>query len=327
MTPDYRLTVDGTDITPKVRPRLISLRLTAKRGNEANQLDLDLDDSDGKLAIPRTGAKIRLQLGYVETGLVDKGSFTVDEAEWSAAPGTVSIKARAADQTGNFRIRTERSWRDTTIGAIVRQLAGANGLEARIDPDLAGIAIPTYVQHHKSDMALLRQLGRENDAVATVMDGKLLFTRIGKGTTAGGKPLPGLVIRRSMVTPGSRLRFTDRGAGAGVEARWHDQDSGDRKTVKVGGGKGKAKRLRRVYHSEATARRAAQAENGRTARGGAEFTCSLSQGDATLYPERGATLQGFKAEADAITWIIVQVEHGLDKSGGFLTSLTLEQKG
>jgi phage protein D len=323
---DFALTVDGVDITGKVRPRLSSLRLTSKRGGEADQLDLVLDDSDGRLALPPAGAVIRLKLGIAGAALVDKGSFKVDEPEWSCPGDQISLRGRAADLTAGFRIRTERSWRDTTIGAIVRQLAGANGLDPRIDPDLAGIALPTLVQHNTSDMALLRRLGRDHDAVATVKDGKLLFSRIGKGSTATGKALPGLTLKRADVAS-CRVRFTARGADAGVEARWHDQDAGDRKTVKVGGGKGKPKRLRKVYYSEAAARHAAQAENGRTKRGGAEATIDLSAPRPDLYPERGVTLQGFKAGVDGSSWIISEVSHSLDKAGGLRTSLTLEAKG
>ena len=326
---DYRLTVDGQDFTPKVRPRLISLQLTVKRGGEADQLDLVLDDADGKLALPKTGAKIRLQLGWkqgagVNVGLVDKGAFTVDEVEWSGPPDVVIIRARAADLTDNFRIRREKSWRGTTLGAVIRDIAGSNGLEPKIDGALAGIAIPILAQHQNSDMALLRRLGREHDAVATVKDGKLIFSPIGKGASVSGKALPGLTLRRRDVGRYS-LSLKDRGAGAGVESRWHDQDSGERKTVKVGGGKGKPKRLRRIYHSEAAARAAANAENGRTARGAYEFSCDLALGQADLYPERPIKLAGFKSAADAITWILAEVTHSLDGSG-FRTSLKFETK-
>ena len=40
-----------------------------------------------------------------------------------------------------------------------------------------------------------------------------------------------------------------------MEARWHDQDAGERKTV-TAGGSGKRKRLRRVYANQADARAA-----------------------------------------------------------------------
>jgi phage protein D len=328
--PDYRITIGGEDITPKVRPRLVSLRISEKRGGEADQLDLVLDDADGKLALPKKGALIRVRLGWaqgadVRPGLVDKGSFKVDEVEWGGEPDKITIRGRSADLTDKFRVRQERSWRDTTLGAIVREIAGANGLEPKIDAKLAAITISVLAQHNESDMALLRRLGRQHDAVATVKDGKLIFSPIGKGATASGRALPGLTIKRSDGS-GPSYRELDRGGSAGVEARWHDQGTGTRKTVKAGGGTGKPRRLRRVFHSEADARAAANAANGRTKRGAAEFGFTLAYGRADIYPERAVTLSGFKPEADAKTWLIAELTHELDKQG-YRNTLKLETKG
>src|SRR3546814_10890009 len=76
---DWRVTLDGNDLTDRLRPRLVSLSLSEKRGDEADQLDTVLDDSDGMLAIPKEGAVLRVQLGWkqgrdVTAGLVDKRS-------------------------------------------------------------------------------------------------------------------------------------------------------------------------------------------------------------------------------------------------------------
>ena len=73
--PAYRILVDGQDITPTIRPRLESLRLTDNRGLEADTLDITLDDTDGALALPPRGARVRLALGWVGQPLVDKGDY------------------------------------------------------------------------------------------------------------------------------------------------------------------------------------------------------------------------------------------------------------
>ncbi|WP_244859255.1 hypothetical protein [Shewanella dokdonensis] len=64
MQPDYRIVVDGKDISSKLRPRLISLTLEDKRGFEADTLELQLDDSDGQLQLPRKGASMQVLLGW-----------------------------------------------------------------------------------------------------------------------------------------------------------------------------------------------------------------------------------------------------------------------
>lgn len=325
----YVVIVDGKDISAKVRPRLISLSLTEKRGGEADQLDLVLDDSKGDLAIPKEGAIISLSLGWaqgrdVAKGLVAKGRFKVDEAGHSGPPDIITISARSADLQGDFRVRKERSWRGKTLGAIVAQVATDNGLEPRIAADLASITVDVVDQDGKSDMALVRDLGKKYDAVATVKDRKLVFARVGAGVTSSGLAIPPLTITRRK---GDRhdYRRAERDKYDGAEARWHDKGAARRKTEKAGGkGTGASpKRLKRIYASQADAQAAAAAEAQRIARGAAELSLSLALGDAAIYPERRVTVAGFKAEIDAQKWLISEVTHAID-GAGFRTRLKLE---
>jgi phage protein D len=334
---DFRLTLDGQDLTDRVRPRLVSLRLSEKRGGEADDLDLVLDDSDGRLVIPRKGVLIRLALGWkcgadVNVGMVDKGSFTVDEASWDSAPDTITIRARSADLTAGYRVRRERSHRATTLGAIVAQVATAHGYSPHVDASLASVPVDVLVQDQRSDMAMIRALGRQHDAVATVKNGKLILKRIGATATSSGRVIAAKTIRRSDVDRAT-WRTVERDAYTKVEARWHDQDGATRKTVSADiVGKGgeatddkKVRRLKKVYHSEGDAKAAAQAEAGRVGRRGAELELGLGFGRPDLYPERRVAVAGFKPQIDAAAWIIAKADHSLDARGGLTTSLALEQ--
>ena len=57
--------------------RIISISLTDKSGFEADELTVSLSDHDGKLALPPKSAEITIALGYIETGIVDKGSYKI----------------------------------------------------------------------------------------------------------------------------------------------------------------------------------------------------------------------------------------------------------
>lgn len=324
--PDFALTLDGQDLTARVRPRLISLTLTDKRDGEADQLDIVLDDSDGRLALPREGAELTLQLGWkkgseVTVGLVDKGRFTVDEVEHGGPPDTITIRARSADFTSDIRNRREKSWRDTTLGAIVGDIASQNRLQARCAPALASIAVKTAVQSRESDIAFLRRLGRKHDAIATIKHGALIFGAKGSGLTPSGKPIPPVTIRRGEQDQHS-YKVEKREEAEGVTASWHDRDAAEKKDVTIGKGKG-ARRLGRTYGSKKDASRAARAEQSRAARQPRKLSLTLAYGQADLYPERKAKVSGFKAEIDAISWLIVEVKHQLSNSG-FTSSVEME---
>jgi phage protein D len=71
---------------------------------------------------------VRLWLGWDDTGLIDKGSFTVDETEHSGAPDTLSIRARSADLRGGLKAKKERSFDATTLGTVIGAIATAQGL-------------------------------------------------------------------------------------------------------------------------------------------------------------------------------------------------------
>ena len=325
--PDWRVTLDGKDLSDKIRPRLVSLSLSEKRGDEADQLDIVLTDHDGGLDIPPEGAVLKLQLGWkqgrdVTVGLVDKGSFKVDDVSHSGPPDQITIRARAADFTSTIRNRRDKSWKDTTLGAVLRDVAGRNGLTARIAPALASIALKSVTQSRESDIAFLRRLGRENDAVATIKDKNLIFSPKGAGTTTSGKTLPTLTIRRDQAGSHNWQR-QKRDGQAGVTASWHDKGAAKRKTVTVGEGDD-AKKLRKVYPDEASAKRAANAERDRLKRAPATLDINLPLGRADAMPEARVTVSGYKAQIDATAWLITEVTHRLDKSGGYQGSLRME---
>ena len=64
IAPAFMLTLDGDDITQNFSDRLISLTMTDNRGFEADQLDIELDDTDGLVELPPRGAKLTLWLGW-----------------------------------------------------------------------------------------------------------------------------------------------------------------------------------------------------------------------------------------------------------------------
>jgi phage protein D len=325
--PDWRVTLDDVDLTDRIRPRLVSLTLSEKRGDEADQLDIVLSDADGRLAIPPEGAVLRVHLGWLQgsdvtPGLIDKGAFKVDDVTHSGPPDRIAIKARAVDFNSDIRNRRSHSWTRTMLGTVLQAVAGRNGLSARVAADLGAIALPAVHQSRESDIAFLRRLGREHDAVATIKAGALIFARTGAGRTASGQSLPSLTLTRRD-GDGHSWQRQQRDGQTGVTASWHDRAGAKRQTVTVGKADG-AKRLRRVYPDEASARRAAEAERARLARAPATLDMRLALGRPDSFPEARVTATGFKPEIDATTWLISEVTHRLDKSGGFRTDLRME---
>nr|WP_220459475.1 phage late control D family protein [Pseudomonas sp. MD195_PC81_125] len=322
--PAYRITVDGNDIAHLISPRLMSLDLTDNRGIEADQLSITLSDHDGLLAIPPTGAVIRLWLGWSDTGLVDKCTYTVDETEHCGAPDVLTIRARSADLRKSLKTKRERSWSNTTLGDVLGDIALGNGLTATIAGTLGGLPILQLDQANESDANLISRLGEEFDAVVTVKAGCLLCLPAGGGKTASGADLPHITLTRA---DGDQHRYlqADRDSYDGVRAYFYDVNSAEKQQAIAGGGEN-LKDLRHTYSDRQSAIRATRAELNRLQRGSATLSYTLAVGRPDLIPELTYSLEGVKTEIDEIIWYGGNVQHSLSADSGYTVSLELESK-
>lgn len=345
-TPDFTLFVDDKNITTDVKNRLISLQLTDNRGFDADQLNIELDDADGKLALPRRGAVIRLSLGWAGLPLTDKGAFTVDEIDHSGAPDVLSITARSADFRDTLNIKRNAAYHQVTVGDIIKTIAGRNNLTTGIAPEMAAIHLDHIDQTNESDANFLTRLARLEGAIATVKAGKLLFIVPGQALTASGKPLGEVTITRQ---DGDNHQFSiaDRDAYTGVQAHWLDTLQGRPKKVVVhrkktkteqtpkdglthnaegnylAGSDGNVLVLRHTYAYEANAQRAAKAAWQRIQRGAASMSLTLAKARPDLFPELPVNVKGFKQQINDVQWLITTVTHELS-DGGYTQSVEME---
>lgn len=321
---DYRITVDGRDLSRVIAPNLMNLSLSESRADEADTVDITLDDSQGKFAIPKRGASIQVSIGWVGEQLVDKGSFTVDEVEHSGAPDVITIRARSASMSNDMHERREKSWHGQTLGAIVKTIAGRYSLVPTVSAKFASIVIAHIDQTHESDMSFLTRLARRYDAVMNVKDKRLLFMPVGQGVTASGKALPVLALTR---LDGDRHRYhvSQRESYAAVRAHYHSNGKGKRLSVVVGGENNhNVKVLPEDYATKEEAQAAAEAEYRRTQRSQATLDYTLARGRADVFPELPVTVSGFKPDIDETPWLVKTVRHMLTGDGGFTSELALE---
>lgn len=223
------------DITQVVSSRLITLSLTDNRGLEADTLDLELSDHDGKLALPPRNAIISLALGWKGKPLIDKGQYSVDEVQFSGGAGSadrLTIRARSADLKGSFSEQKERSFDKKTLGEIIDTIAKENQLKSQVEKELANRFIDHIDQTNESDINLLTRLADEHGAMCTVKNGTLLFMPLGKGKTVTGKDIP---LRKITRKNGDNYNFSiaESENYKAVRAYWHDTDSGKRGEITV----------------------------------------------------------------------------------------------
>lgn len=351
---DFMLWIGSKDVTPNLRNRLISLTLTDNRGFEADMLNITLDDSDGLLQLPQRGTVVSLFLGWAGQ-LHNKGDYTVDQVTHGGAPDVLTIGARSVDFRGELNKARDLSYHDATLGSIVTQIAQRCGLVLQMAEGFAGINIDHIDQTHETDPAFVTRLAKRYGAAAVIKAGRLLFLRPGSGKLASGKAIPAVMLTRQ---DGDKHSFTiaDRTTYTGVQAKWLStqeakthvvqlqrkakttnasavahpaaqsapQPTGEQEGDYLAGQKDSLLVLPDVFNSEEAAIQAAEAKWNEIQRGVVQFSFQLATGRADLFPETPVKVSGFKSVIDDGAWIISKVTHNLTATGGFTTTLELE---
>jgi phage protein D len=217
--------------------RLLSWTHVDAAGIESDQLTLVIS-LEGLEGLPSLGGKIGLRVGYLESGLVDKGEFVITRRTPTLFPLRLTLVAMAApfsaaDQTG-FKQRRSVSHGPTTLGALFRELTARHGFSPRVAPELSLIKIEHIDQSNETDMGFLTRLAHRYDAVAKPINEVYVLARRGQAKSLSGKVLP--EIKLSVTTnnrPGDQafisavLDETARVKYQGCKTRWWDAAAGN----------------------------------------------------------------------------------------------------
>lgn len=321
-TPMCILTVDNQPLNELIVKRIISVSLTDNRAKEADQLDIILDDHDGKLELPKRGVKINCQLGFKGEPLTDKGDFIVDEVEWAGTPDTITIKASSANFKSAIKAGKSQSYHRKTLGEIALNIAKRNNLQLKISDDLAKIAIAHIDQTNESDLSFIQRLAQANGAEMSIKKDTILIFIAGQGKTASGKTMPTLTIGRQT---GDQYRYNEEDRNSdytGVSADYQDKNQAKKETV-TAGEKSKVKKLKQNFASKAEAEQAVQSKMSEKNRKMAKFSITTAFGIPDISTEQAVQLQGFKPQIDGLRWIVAKATHQYSTSG-LITQLELE---
>ena len=299
---------------------LESITYTDKRGLEADDVEIVVIDADGRYELPSTGVTINVSFGddleAVEVLAV------VDEVSHDGPPDKITIRGRAANLRAEFLAVRSQSFDDTTLGAILEQIAARHSVTLAISEELTNLPVEHIDQQYESDANFVTRLAEDYGAIASVKHGRLVFAVAGAAQSVSGDPLESILISRSD-TISHNYQSADRtGEVSGVEANWQDTGAAEVKTV-LAGEAGNTRSIKRVYNTESAAKQAAEAELVRARRGSKSLTLNLTRLHGGVLAETPVQVLGFKPEIDAVGWVVTEATHSYGASG-CLSNIGLE---
>lgn len=327
LQPDFSITLkDSLSLKDKelinLSHRNTEIKLSDKRGLEADELTITVTDYDNQLVIPNFDAELTLSIGY-KNALVNKGIYIVDEISYSGYPSVLTITARSADFTSGLREQKERSFKATNLGQLFEMLASECQLTPAIHADLYNIQLSHTTQTNESNANLITRLAELYDCIATLKSGYLIASKKSQATTVTGKALPTLILQQNEIKTFSFSRVKQEFYC--VKALWNAKKYAKRTTETIGDPSKTTKTLRQTYTNAANARAAAQSELNKIRRNIKMLNISLDIGNAAVIPEMPVIIHGMKPDISNEVWVIKECEHSLD-SNGFNTTINLELK-
>ncbi|MFJ4141413.1 phage late control D family protein [Pseudomonas sp. NPDC089734] len=189
----FVLNYQQRNITRDISKHLISIFYSDILSGQADSLDVELEDSDGKWLdawYPGHGDTLTLALGWEGKPLRQLASLEIDEISFSSPPATVTIRAIAAGINTALRTTEHHAYEKTTLDAVAQTIAKRQGLNlvGSIEP----IKLDRLTQQ-EPDLEFLRNLADEYDYAFKVTGSRLVFHAISE--LAKGQSVAQLVLK------------------------------------------------------------------------------------------------------------------------------------
>jgi hypothetical protein len=320
----YMVMIGGSDVTSKLNPHLISLRVSDKVGTHSDTATIELDDTDGRLSLPQDGVPVVIMLGWEDGGVRLVFTGTVDEVRSSGSRGgrTITVSAKGIDTKSKVKEPQQKHYDDKTVKDVLTeagQVAGITSLE--IDPDLAQIKREYFEQRDESFIHFGERIAREiggnfriQGMVATLskrMGGYTSFV-----TAQWGKNLHSWDISPALGRPAykkTRVRWYDR-----KEAKWKEEEV----EVELDADAESVNRYSEPNDQQSKDR--AESDKATSERDVAEGSVTI-EGDTGAIPDGLCIVTGARAGIDG-PYRIESVDHEYSRSG-FTTKLELKAAG
>jgi uncharacterized protein len=358
-TPIWQLSIDGADVSSNFGPVLISMTIHETEGGKADTLEIELDDTDGQIALPSMGAEVDAAIGWDDTGatatfigyigaVASKGKGHGDahrhshhkkeekqHGEGAHSAGdrskgrTLTLTATSADMRSDAKGHVEKHMDNSSFQDAATSFASDAGLSVNVDPTIGAINRTYWGIANESFLEWGARIATDIGATFKVYGTNAVFVPRDGNTSASGEALVDIdatwgdnLISWSISPILSRNDYAEFGA------RWYDMDGAqwNREAATSDSSDGVTAKHTGNYKSasqdHATLRANSSKSEGKRDKGGGDNV--VIQGEPDAQVQANCNVSGVRDGVDG-TYTIAGVTHHLTRHGSFTTELSLKQ--
>jgi len=223
-TPDYKIEVNGKDVTANVKKHLANLSLKDEAGDATDELTLTFDNLYKR---PKYEDKIKVWLGYKETGLYFCGTFLVQTTE--KTQNSLRVRATSTNFTTEIKKKRNRSYENISLCDLVKKIADRNSLKYKCD--FKDVFFKHLSQTDESDLNLLNRIAKMYNATFNIKNDTIIFLK----KQSESDNLPTFEINRAKISSYS-IKYANKTLYGSVKAIFHNTKENKVKEVVYGSG-------------------------------------------------------------------------------------------
>ena len=321
----YSVSIAGQDVTSRFSPILKSLQIQRSAGQASDTCDLTLADPGGQVFLPRDRASVVVALNglWAFEGFVSDVSCSISKS----AGREIKISASSVDHGSKAKEPSLRHKDDASLGDVAKEWGAKAGLDVEVIGSLKDVHRDYWLMQNESFASWAQRVAREVGGTLKIIGSRAYLSPRNEGISASGRTLTPIraavgdnLISAEISPIISRPKYSK------VAISYFDRSKGERVEVEVDTGISDVDtKLRELItaanEAEAKKKGEARAKESDRQKGGGTVTIV---GNALAEPEAVCTVSGVRPGIDG-SYQIDTVDHSVDKSSGFVTTIGLKQ--
>lgn len=306
-TPLFKIEANGNDVTEHIAKNLVSLSFDDNSGTLADELNITVF---GNFKRPDYQDKLKLLLGYKETGLYFCGTFIIQNTSRDYKENRLSIAASSVDFNGTLKEKRNISYNSLSLSKLCGIIAERNKLQHKCD---VAANIESISQTNESDLSFMERLSKKCGAIFSIKNDTLLFFKE-KGDEFKFK----LHVNECKAL---NIKYANRLIYNSVSASWHKTKENELEKVTVGKDTPEY-HINRTFTDKEQARISCEAKLKKLSEG--TKSGSLTTTGRNFFAGGILNIEG--AGEDSGEYKIKKVTHNISASG-YTINLEFENKG